>query len=87
MNRQNDYCCTGYEFTPKVLLPNKAQFVAMRDYWLERGHTGTAAAIDNAIDLIEKSTAQEMAAKFTDASDLLNKQIGETWDTIPEIKF
>ena len=37
------------------------QLTAVRDYWLERGHKGTAAAIENAIELIEKSTAQELA--------------------------
>ena len=51
----------GWTPTVKPALPTKAQLVAMRDYWLARGHEGTAAAIDNAIDLIEKSTAQDLA--------------------------
>jgi len=68
MNRL--HLSTGFEFHPKIQLPSKAQLVAMRDYWLERGHKETAAAIDNAIELIEKSTAQELAAQFQDASEL-----------------
>jgi hypothetical protein len=50
----------GWTPTVKPALPTKAQLVAMRDFWLERGHEGTAAAIDNAIELIEKSAEQEL---------------------------
>lgn len=68
----------SYNEDTRVLPYNKIQLIAVRDYWLGRGHKGTAAAIDNAIDLIEKSIKQReidaqldrMIGEFTDVSEL-----------------
>jgi hypothetical protein len=85
MSRQNDYCYTGWVPTPKVTLPTRAQLIAMRDYWLERGHNGTAAAIDNAIELIVMSTAQEQ--KTQDADWQAEFGSPAWFDSIEEIPF
>ena len=72
---------TGYTKTETPKPTKKENLIALRDYLLENGMKESAAAVDNAIDVIAKELKHaewvaEMEARSADAKDLDETNLG-----------
>lgn len=75
--RKDDYVYTGWTPTVEAVKPaTKEQMIAARDLLLEMGMKESAAALDNAIDVIQRE-ADEMRTK-----DAIREQeeISKNWE-------
>lgn len=79
MERNNDFACTGW-IPPAPTPASRGQLIALRDFLLSQGCRDSAAAVDNAIDVIENEKIARAVAAYNEDGD------GGLWNDYRDLK-